>query len=109
MLGRLNKKDLAVRVKKMKAAAQASLAKDLKLKTVAEVVPSDDEETYFGSVFKRRQKVVAKLAEHFERSFSSSSSTQPSSFPRHSGAGKRGCNCTSGRLVGSYLGCPFLP
>jgi len=26
----------------------------LKLKVVVEVVPSDDEETYFGPVFKRR-------------------------------------------------------
>jgi len=43
MLGRQNKKDFIARAKKMKAAAQASPAKDLKLKVVVEVVPSDDE------------------------------------------------------------------
>jgi len=56
MLGRLNKKDLEARTKKMKAAAQALPAEDLKLKIVVEdvVVPTNDEETYSGSVFKRR-------------------------------------------------------
>jgi len=61
---RLNKKDLAARAKKIKAAAQASPAKDLKLKAVAEVVPSNNEETYSGFVFKRRRKIVAEPAEH---------------------------------------------
>jgi len=64
MLGKLNKKDLVARAKKMKAVAQASFAKDLKLKTVVEVVPSDDEETYYGFVFKRRRNVAVKPAEH---------------------------------------------
>ena len=64
MLGRLNKKDLAAKAQKMKAVAQASPVKDLKLKVVAEVVPSDDEETYSGTAFKRRQKVAAEPAEH---------------------------------------------
>ena len=44
----------------MKAAAQASPSKDLKLKDVVEVAPSDDEETYSGLVFKRRRKATAK-------------------------------------------------
>jgi len=64
MLGTLNKKDLAVRAKKMKVVAQASPAKDLKLKAVAEVAPSDDEETYSGPVFKRRRKATTKPVEH---------------------------------------------
>jgi len=55
ILDMLNKNDLAARAKKMKATAQASPAKDLKLKAVAEVVPSDDEETYSGPIFKRRR------------------------------------------------------
>jgi len=61
---RLSKKDLAARAKKMKVVAQASPLKDLKLKVVAEVGPSDDEETYSGPVFKRRRKVVPESAEH---------------------------------------------
>jgi len=64
MLDMLNKKDLVARAKKMRATAQASPAKDLKLKTVPEVVPSDDEETYFGPVSKRRRMAVAKTVEH---------------------------------------------
>jgi len=51
---RLSKKDLAVRAKKMKVAYQDFPAKDLKLKAVVEVAPSDDEDTCSGPVFKRR-------------------------------------------------------
>jgi len=48
----------------MKAAAQASPSKDLKLKALAKVAPSDDEETYSGLVFKRRRKDTAEHVEH---------------------------------------------
>jgi len=50
MLGELNKKDLAARAKKMKAAAQALPTEDLKLKVVVDAAPSpvDDEETFLG-------------------------------------------------------------
>jgi len=62
MLGNLNKKDLAARVKKMKADAQALPSDDLKLKVVvnAAPTPTDDEETYYGSVFKRRRKTTTE-------------------------------------------------
>ena len=62
MLGKLNKKDLAARAKKMKVAAQALPIEDLKLKAVVEVAPAltDDEETYYGLVFKRRRKATAE-------------------------------------------------
>jgi len=62
---RLSKKDLLARAKKMKVAAQTSPTKDLMLKFMAEVVPSNDEEIYYGSVFKRRRKVDAEPAEHY--------------------------------------------
>jgi len=45
----------------MRAAAQAPLAQDLKLKVVGIVTPTlteDDEETYSGPVFKRRRKTT---------------------------------------------------
>jgi len=60
MLGKLNKKDLAVRAKKMKATAQALPTEDLKLKVVFVVspAPTDDEETYSRPVFKRRRKAT---------------------------------------------------
>ena len=66
MLGRLNKKDLASKAKKMKETAQARPAEDLKLKVVAEVVPAptDDEETYSGLGFKRRRRVATEPSEH---------------------------------------------
>jgi len=60
MLGKLNKKDLEARAKKMKTVAQALLAEGLKLATPAS---ADNEETYFGSVFKRRQKAAIKPSE----------------------------------------------
>jgi len=65
MLGKLNKKDLAARAKKMKAAAQALPIEDLKLKTVLEAgpAPTDDEETYFGPVFKKRRKATTEPSE----------------------------------------------
>jgi len=65
MLGKLNKKDLAARAKKMKATAQALPAEDLKLKVVAETAPAptDDEETYYGRVFKRRRKAAMEPSE----------------------------------------------
>jgi len=60
----LNKKELAARANNMKATVQASPTKDLKLKVVVEVVPSDDEESYSGLVFKRRRKVATEPVEH---------------------------------------------
>ena len=60
----LNKKELVAKAKKMKTTAQASPTKDLKLKVVVEVVPSYDEETFYGSVFKRRRKSATEPAEH---------------------------------------------
>jgi len=42
----------------MKVVTQAFSSKDLKLKAVAEVAPSDDEETYSGLAFKRRRKLL---------------------------------------------------
>jgi len=64
MLGKINKKDLAARAKKMKAAAQALLAEDLKLKAVVEVAPTDKEKTYYGSVFKKIRKATTEPSEH---------------------------------------------
>jgi len=49
---RLNKKDLAVMAKKMKAASHSSLTKELKMKEVVAVAASDDEDMFLGSVFK---------------------------------------------------------
>jgi len=61
---RLNKMDLAARAKKMKVVFQASPAKDLKLKEVVEVAPSDDEDTCSRPVFKRRRKAAPAPIEH---------------------------------------------
>jgi len=65
MLGRLNKKDLAAITKKMKVAAQALPAKDLKLKVDVEVAPvcTDNEETYSEPIFKRRRKAIVEPSE----------------------------------------------
>ena len=65
MLGKLNKKDLAARVKKMKADAQALRTKDLKLEFVVDAAPAptEDEETYYGSFFKRRRKTTTEPSE----------------------------------------------
>jgi len=65
MLGWLNKKDLAARAKKMKAATQELLPEDLKLKVVVEVAPTptDNEETYFALVFKRMRKTTTEPSE----------------------------------------------
>jgi len=67
MLGKLNKKDLAARAKKMNEAAQVRPAEDLKLKVVVEAAPAptDDEETYSRSVFKRRRKATTEPFKHF--------------------------------------------
>jgi len=56
MLGKLNKKDLAARAKKMKEVSQALPTEDLKLKIVVEAAPAptDDVETYSGSILDRR-------------------------------------------------------
>jgi len=82
MLGRLNKKDLAGRAKKMKEVAQARLAKDLKLKVVAEAAPdpTDDKETYSGPVFKRRRKAATEPSKHCLR-WACSLPTIPSAKP----------------------------
>jgi len=50
----------------MKEAAQTCPAGDLKLKAIAEAAPTptDDEETYSGSVFKRRQRAATEPSEH---------------------------------------------
>jgi len=66
MLGKLNKKDLVVRAKKMKEAAQTCPAQDLKLKAVVEAAPTltDDKESYFGPVFKRRRRAATEPSEH---------------------------------------------
>jgi len=67
MLGKLNKKDLAVRAKKMKVATQTLPTEDLKLKVVFDVAPAptDDEETYSRPVFKRRRKATTEPSELF--------------------------------------------
>ena len=65
MLARLDKKELAKRAKRMRAAAQ--VPQDLKLKAPTTVVPTfteDDEETNFGLVFKRKRKVIVVPTEH---------------------------------------------
>ena len=60
MLARIDKKELAERAKRMRAATQAP--QDLKLKAPTTVVPAsteDDEETNFGLVFKMKRKAKA--------------------------------------------------
>jgi len=64
MLGKVNKKDLAVKAKKMKAVAQALLAEDLKLKVVVEVTPTNEEFTYSGSIFIKRRKAATEPSKH---------------------------------------------
>jgi len=65
MLGKINKKDLAARAKKMKAPAQALPTKKHKLKIILEAAPTptEDEETYSGPVFKRRRKAAIEPSE----------------------------------------------
>jgi len=67
MLGKLNKKDLTARAKKMKADIQALPTEDLKLKTVVEAAPAptDNEETYSRPVFRKRLKVTTEPSELF--------------------------------------------
>ena len=67
MLGKLNKKDLAAKAKRMKAAAQALPTEDLKLKVVVYVAPAptNDDETYSGPAFKRRRKATTEPSEPF--------------------------------------------
>jgi len=83
MLGKLNKKDLATRAKKMKEAAQARPAEDLKLKVIVEAIPAptDDEETYSGSVFQRRRKATTEPFEHSVSDGRASSSLAPPPSP----------------------------
>ncbi|KAK7342356.1 hypothetical protein VNO80_25305 [Phaseolus coccineus] len=57
-------KDLAARAKLLKAAAQALPAEDLKLKAVAEVASSKDEDTCSGPIFRRTQRDAPKPTEH---------------------------------------------
>jgi len=66
MQGRLNKKDLAARAKKMKETAQACPIGDLKLKAVVKATPAptDGEDTCSGLVFKRRRKAATEPSEH---------------------------------------------
>jgi len=65
MLAKIDKKELAKRAKRMRAAAQAP--QDLKLKAPTTVVPAstkDDEETNSGLVFKRKRKAIVAHLEH---------------------------------------------
>jgi len=65
MLARIDKKVLAERAKKMRAATQAP--QDLKLKapvTVIRAPSKDDEETTSGLVFKRKRKTIVAPTEH---------------------------------------------
>jgi len=64
MLHTLNKRDLAARAKLLKVVAQAPPAEDLKLKAVAEMALSDDEDTCLRPVFKRRRKAVSVPTVH---------------------------------------------
>jgi len=64
MLGTLDKRDLVARAKLLKAAAQAPPVEDLKLKAVAEVAFSDDEDTCSGTVFKQKRKAGPAPTEH---------------------------------------------
>ena len=86
MLGRLNKKDVATTTKKMKETTKARPVQDLKLKVVAEVVPAptEDEETYSESVFKRRCKADTEPSEHSVLDGRAPSPQAPLPSPPHS-------------------------
>ena len=66
---------------RLKATAQASPAKDLKLKAVVQVAPLDDEDTCSGPVFKRRRKAAPAPTEQSTSNGRSPSQQIPPSNP----------------------------